>query len=117
MFAYTRTNHNSVLGIRQLAKSAGCSFASVSSHPLFSSLSAGNAHSTDHHSSSGPADSSKSMTQNQKLELVGDGNVAHLFALPAECNFSGAKADLACVGESLTMYVCVYVCVCVYMDI
>jgi hypothetical protein len=134
MFAYTRANHNSVLGIRQMAKASGCKFASVASHPLFASLSGSTTTSETPSAVSLMAKSTRTQTlksSDNKHEPSGVGDVPHLFALPAECNFSGAKADLSCIGMYVCMCTCpvfvykcqpsqvqlVCICICIYVYI
>lgn len=84
-FAFTRTNHNSVLGMREFAKSAGCAWQCIDQHPLFSSLTA--------------EGRNKDVQRSARHKIVGDADAPNLFAMPAECNFSGSKADLTSIEQ------------------
>eukprot|EP00824_Muranothrix_gubernata_P016906 TRINITY_DN3473_c0_g2_i2.p1 TRINITY_DN3473_c0_g2~~TRINITY_DN3473_c0_g2_i2.p1 ORF type:complete len:441 (+),score=69.88 TRINITY_DN3473_c0_g2_i2:51-1325(+) len=73
-FLYTRVNHNSVLGIRELAKEAGASFTVVSDDEIEAAMT-------------------------KDLVTRRDEGPFHLFAYPAEDNFAGVVYPLEWVNQ------------------
>lgn len=88
VFAYSRANHNSVLGIRSLAKKAGCAFRCLPGGSL------------DEWRAGMEGINGEEGEQKEEGEGKGKGDDKEgggredapcLFAFPAECNFSGQK--------------------------
>ncbi|KAH7826711.1 putative molybdenum cofactor sulfurase [Monocercomonoides exilis] len=73
-FLYTRSNHNSVLGIREYALDKGATFDCIDVSTLMSEYAA--------------------RTQSELAKTGGTDDTMHLFAYPAECNYSGEKFNL-----------------------
>ena len=73
-FLYTRANHNSVLGIREYAMDKGASFECTDENIL--------------------RESAAERLRGDLQRTEGTDTTNHLFAFPAECNFSGKKYPL-----------------------
>eukprot|EP00898_Chlorokybus_atmophyticus_P006297 jgi/Chlat1/6669/Chrsp49S06159 len=86
-FVYTRENHNSVLGIRQVALQHGATSYAVDVHREDSGI----WHVSQY-----------TRQQRGQVDIVtsSDGAACHLFAMPAECNFSGAKFDVELIQHA-----------------
>jgi molybdenum cofactor sulfurtransferase len=69
-FLYLTENHNSVLGIREYSKKAGGKFHSIS------------------------FEEAVNFVEREKTTKTFHPNAPHLFAFPAECNFSGSRFPL-----------------------
>jgi molybdenum cofactor sulfurtransferase len=104
-FAHTLQNHTSVLGIREVAAAAGAACWGVQlrcgscSRPGCAGCS-GQAAAAPPAGAAGPAEAQQEAQQEGRADGDGAGQPACcLFALPAECNFSGQRYPLGLVQQ------------------